>query len=467
MKSFFSIILPTYNQSDFLRKSIDSIVSQTFVNWELLVIDNNSTDETDNVIRSFQDNRIKVYKINNQNILAKSRNLGIKKSTSTWLCFIDSDDIWYPKKLEITKKYIETENGDLFYHDLNFINKKFFFIKKKIHDKSKKITNPVLKYFAYNGNGVGQSSVVVKKEILEKIGLVSESKDKFSWEDFDTWIRIAQLTNNFIRIPKTLASIWVGPGNISNLDRAIINNLKIKKYYNKIFYEIIDEKDKNKKLWWIEYPSILHRFKKGKYDKCLYQISNLTNSPLKIKIRINYIKYFSYIKKFINNIRKVSTVILIFKNKSHNLDKKITKMVTYKVIQNESNFKDLKFDNFKFPVSFKSRMKKKDVFHLLHEQQELICYGWSSSRDNFFISEINKKIKNSGNLIFYDFKTLISFRKKGYYQALLKEMLNNNIDKNCYIYTTFTNKRSIFSILKSGFRFFKFILIFNKNLILK
>ena len=172
MKSFFSIILPTYNQSDFLRKSIDSIVSQTFVNWELLVIDNNSTDETDNVIRSFQDNRIKVYKINNQNILAKSRNLGIKKSTSSWLCFIDSDDIWYPKKLEITKKYIETENGDLFYHDLNFINKKFFFIKKKIHDKSKKITNPVLKYFAYNGNGVGQSSVVVKKEILEKIGLV-------------------------------------------------------------------------------------------------------------------------------------------------------------------------------------------------------------------------------------------------------------------------------------------------------
>ena len=165
--------------------------------------------------------------------------------------------------------------------------------------------------------------------------------------------------------------------------------------------------------------------------------------------------------------KKVFTVILIFKNKSHNLDKKITKMVTYKVIQNESNFKDLKFDNFKFPVSFKSRMKKKDVFHLLHEQQELICYGWSSSRDNFFISEINKKIKNSGNLIFYDFKTLISFRKKGYYQALLKEMLNNNIDKNCYIYTTFTNKRSIFSILKSGFRFFKFILIFNKNLILK
>ena len=115
MKPFFSIILPTYNQSDFLKKSINSILSQTFQNWELLIIDNNSTDNTDNVIQSFQDNRIKVYKINNQNILAKSRNLGIKKSTSSWLCFIDSDDIWYPKKLEITKKYIEVKNGDLFF----------------------------------------------------------------------------------------------------------------------------------------------------------------------------------------------------------------------------------------------------------------------------------------------------------------------------------------------------------------
>ena len=128
---FFSIILPTYNQSEFLKKSIKSILSQTFKNWELLIINNNSSDNTDSVIESFKDDRIKVYRINNENILAKSRNLGIKNSSSEWLCFIDSDDIWHPKKLEITKKYIETENGDLFYHDLNFINKKFIFLKKK------------------------------------------------------------------------------------------------------------------------------------------------------------------------------------------------------------------------------------------------------------------------------------------------------------------------------------------------
>ena len=104
-----------------------------------MIINNNSSDNTDSVIESFKDDRIKVFRINNENILAKSRNLGIKNSSSDWLCFMNSDDIWHPKKLEITKKYIETENGDLFYHDLNFTNKKFFFLKKKFKINQKKL----------------------------------------------------------------------------------------------------------------------------------------------------------------------------------------------------------------------------------------------------------------------------------------------------------------------------------------
>ena len=131
MKPFFSIILATYNQANFLKKSLKSILSQTYQNWELIIIDNNSTDHTDKVIKNISDKRFRTYKINNKNILAKSRNLGIKKSKSDWICFIDSDDIWYAKKLEITKNYIEKNNGDIFYHDLVFTNKFFIFKKKK------------------------------------------------------------------------------------------------------------------------------------------------------------------------------------------------------------------------------------------------------------------------------------------------------------------------------------------------
>ena len=158
---------------------------------------------------------------------------------------------------------------------------------------------------------------------------------------------------------------------------------------------------------------------------------------------------------------------MFFKNKSKNLEQKNNKIISYNVIDDTNNLDDIKFDNFEFPFSYKNRLKKKDKFHFLYEENKLICFGWSSSRNNFLISEINKKIENSGNLIFYDFKTLLNFRKKGYYQALLREMLNKNKDKNCYIYSTVSNKRSIFSILKSGFKLFKFILFFGEDLRLR
>ena len=87
-KPFFSIVLPTYNQSKFLEKCINSILSQSFKNWELLVINNNSTDNTINLIKKFNDKRIKVFNINNEGILARSRNLGIRKSKSEWICFM-------------------------------------------------------------------------------------------------------------------------------------------------------------------------------------------------------------------------------------------------------------------------------------------------------------------------------------------------------------------------------------------
>ena len=131
-KTFFSIVLPTYNQSKFLKKCIKSILSQTFQNWELIIINNNSTDDTLRVVKNFNDKRIRTFSINNQGILAKSRNLGIKKSKSEWICFIDTDDKWYPKKLEEVKIYIENTKGELFYHDLEFENKKIFIHKKKI-----------------------------------------------------------------------------------------------------------------------------------------------------------------------------------------------------------------------------------------------------------------------------------------------------------------------------------------------
>lgn len=304
MGPFFSIILPTFNQAHFLKICLKSIINQSFKNWELLIIDNNSTDDTQKIIKKYRDRRIKTFKINNYGILAKSRNIGIKKSKAEWICFIDSDDQWYPEKLKEVKKRIDRNEGDLFYHDLVFENKRFLF-SKKIHDKSKTITKPILEYFAKNGNGIGQSSAVVRKKLFKKINYISERIDKFAWEDFDTWIRISKKTEKFVRIPKILGSITISSENISSLDRQIINCKNIKKYYGKIFNKILF-KNNIKSIWWLEYPSILKDYKNRKINDCVKKIKKTYKPPIKFFLIFQYMKIILFINGIFKIIKKIN-----------------------------------------------------------------------------------------------------------------------------------------------------------------
>lgn len=462
MKPFFSIILPTFNQANFLKNCLQTILKQTYKNWELIIIDNNSIDNTQKVIKTIKDNRIKLYKINNNGLLSKSRNLGIKKSQAEWICFIDSDDKWFPNKLYETKKYINKYNGDLYYHDLIFDNKRFFF-QKKIYDKSNTIKKPILKYFSKKGNPIGQSSVVVKKNILKKINYISENKKKFSWEDFDTWIKVAKITDKFIRIPKVLGSIWIGPENISNLERQIINSINIKKYYYKIFNKFLSSKEKNKNLWWIEYPFILKDFKEKKIENFLDRLKNISDPPIKFSFIFFYMKINLLIFKKLRFIKKIFSPIILFKNKKEITDISVKNM-KYNIIKNLKNLKKIKFDNFTITQEIINRIKKKYQFHFIFQQKKILAYGWSSSNKKFLIYETNSEILNKDNIIFFDFFTLIKFRNKGIYKLLLNKMLNNFNKKKCYIYTTIFNFKSLKSIMKSNFEFVNFYTIFRNKI---
>ena len=128
-----SIIIPTYNHANFLGKALESIIHQTYSNWEAIVIDNHSTDETNQVIYKFNDRRIRYLKISNDGIIAKSRNLGINVAKGEWIAFLDSDDWWTKDKLEICSKNI-SEKVDFIYHKLEIIydNSKSYSKRKKI-----------------------------------------------------------------------------------------------------------------------------------------------------------------------------------------------------------------------------------------------------------------------------------------------------------------------------------------------
>ena len=97
-----SIILPCYNNEKTINKTINSIINQTYKNWELIIVDDNSEDKTDKILKKYKKNKkIKVYKLKKNKGAGYSRNYAIKKSNFSYLAFIDADDIWEKNKLKI------------------------------------------------------------------------------------------------------------------------------------------------------------------------------------------------------------------------------------------------------------------------------------------------------------------------------------------------------------------------------
>jgi glycosyltransferase involved in cell wall biosynthesis len=107
---FFSIILPTYNRAHYIEKAIKSVISQTFKDWELIVVDDASTDTTEEIVKSFSDNRIIYYKnvFNQERCI--TRNIGIQYASGKYICFLDSDDYHLPNHLEKLYYLIQQKN---------------------------------------------------------------------------------------------------------------------------------------------------------------------------------------------------------------------------------------------------------------------------------------------------------------------------------------------------------------------
>jgi len=233
-----SIILPTFNHAKFLKKAVESVVNQSYIHWELIIVDNNSTDNTIDIVKSYSDKRIKYFKIQNYGVIAASRNLGISKAKGSWIAFLDSDDWWTPDKLIKCVKYLDNNTFDLIYHDLFLVSKPNQSIFKKLA-KSRNLNSPIFEDLILNGNGILNSSALVRKDLLQRVGLLSCDLNKITWEDYDCWLRISKKTNQFHYIKETLGYYWAAGGNMTNPDRDLENansiyNCYIKGHYDKI-----------------------------------------------------------------------------------------------------------------------------------------------------------------------------------------------------------------------------------------
>ena len=234
-----SVVIPTYNHARYLRRALQSVIDQNYTNWEIIVIDNHSKDSTDEVMAGFADPRITYLKIYNNGVIAASRNAGIREAKGEWIAFLDSDDWWTAHKLKTCCESIN-DKVDLIYHDLRIVTEQFRLSRRKII-KSWQVKPPVLIALLLNTNPIVNSSVVVRKNLLEKIGCINESVGMIASEDYNTWLRIAQLTDRFVYLPRILGYYLTHNQSISQKDMSIPGRVAVAE-----FIHLLDDQQKNK-----------------------------------------------------------------------------------------------------------------------------------------------------------------------------------------------------------------------------
>lgn len=196
-----SVIIPTFNYAEFICDAIESVLNQTFKDVEIIVVDDGSTDNTKDILNKYSD-KIKYYYQDNKGP-ASARNVGIKNASGSYICFLDSDDIFMPNKLQIqidTFNSISKQNTALLYSNFTSVNKKlnlniqhYKYPKFKSHKHS-------LDYLRAH-NFINTSTVMIKKDFLYNVGLFDE---EFKYlEDYALWLKLG-FKYEFFHIPKSL-----------------------------------------------------------------------------------------------------------------------------------------------------------------------------------------------------------------------------------------------------------------------
>lgn len=219
MTPLVSIVIPTFNRARDLERALASVRAQSFSDWEALVVDNHSADDTDAVVTRLDDPRVTLHKVHNDGIIAASRNLGIRQARGEFVAFLDSDDWWTPGKLTESVRPL-LEGADVVYHDLFSVTRadqKTFWRKAR----TRRLTRPVFDDLVSNGTALTTSSVVMRRTVLEAIGGFTEDRAMVGMEDYDAWVRASKITERFTRLPESLGYYWAGGGNTSSAQRTL------------------------------------------------------------------------------------------------------------------------------------------------------------------------------------------------------------------------------------------------------
>lgn len=246
-----SVIMPSWNTGKFIAESIQSVINQTYKNWELIIVDDCSTDNTDEVVNSFKDERIRYFKNTKNSGAAVTRNRALREAKGEWIAFLDSDDLWKTEKLEKQINFMN-QYGYLFsYHDYVKIDEE----SKPLHIY---VTGPevVTKAKMYDYGYPGCLTFVYSAKAM---GLV-QIKDIKKNNDYAILLKLCKNADCYL-LKENLAQYRVRKKSISH-DKI---TKKLKSHYD--LFHLCDEQSALMAFWYACWNMWYGLMKKRKYEK--------------------------------------------------------------------------------------------------------------------------------------------------------------------------------------------------------
>jgi len=231
-----SIIMPTYNRARLVGRAVDSVLAQTYRNFEFIIVDDASTDETAQVIASIADDRIRFFRNDARRGAAFSRNVGIRAATGQYIGFQDSDDEWNPDKLARQMAALANTPADVgvaytgFWKEL--AGKRTYIPSRRIAVREGNIHQALLWE-----NFLGTPALLVKRNCLQAVGLFAEELLRF--QDWELCLRLS-VSYKFVFIDEPLFTAYYNDDNISKDDAAALHALSM--IFAKFNQEIVSDR---------------------------------------------------------------------------------------------------------------------------------------------------------------------------------------------------------------------------------
>lgn len=284
---FFSVVVTTYNSSRYIEKTIKSILKQNFLDYEIILVDDCSNDNTIDLVKKKFINDIKILTTDkNFGGPAKSRNIGIKHSCGQWISFLDADDFWFQSRLKKFHRHIINNPS----YEVFCSNEMLFNSKNK--KKNKIIHGPYSENFfddlLIQGNRLSPSATVINRDFVLKNKIFFDTHlNLIGVEDYDFWLNLSKNKAKFFFFDEILSLYVIHDNNITHNSRKHLKNTINVINKNFQFLNSFNDKIYSKRIFELKTSFLINQLLKKKH-----LFSNILNfSILFIKNPINLLKF--------------------------------------------------------------------------------------------------------------------------------------------------------------------------------